>query len=380
VSPRGVYVCGNTATKSGLTVTMNKDQGGEHSLEAGALVLADRGVCCIDEFDKMSCDQAALLEAMEQQSISVAKAGIVCTLSARTAILAAANPIGGHYNRNKTILENLNMKAPLLSRFDLVFILVDKPNGGHDDAIADYVVEMHLGTGGVDESTGQSRGARKRPRAALGLQSGGISSPARARREGQSLKSYLAERVKEYDEPLPPEMLRKYIAFAKHYCHPKLSLPACRTLQSFYLELRQKGSMCDSTPITTRQLESLIRLSQARAKLELRDVVTEADAKDIVSLLRDSLLDAFTDDAGVVDLQRSSGMSMGKLCKALISQLRRVAKKNQNPVFTVEQMKLEAKSINILHQIPDFRELLDILNQQCFLLKKGNGKYKLSAD
>ncbi|CAH1099457.1 unnamed protein product [Psylliodes chrysocephalus] len=127
VAPRGIYVCGNTSTTSGLTVTMTRD-GGEYSLEAGALMLADQGCCCIDEFDKMPSQHACLLEAMEQQSISIAKAGIVCSLPTRATILAAANPAGGHYNKAKTVAENLKMSSPMLSRFDLIFILLDQAN------------------------------------------------------------------------------------------------------------------------------------------------------------------------------------------------------------------------------------------------------------
>jgi len=126
IAPRGVYVCGNTTTTAGLTVTLHKDgSSGDYALEAGALVLGDQGCCCIDEFDKMGTQHAALLEAMEQQCISIAKAGIVCSLPARTSIIAAANPIGGHYDKSRTVSENLKMNPALLSRFDLVFILVD---------------------------------------------------------------------------------------------------------------------------------------------------------------------------------------------------------------------------------------------------------------
>jgi DNA helicase MCM8 len=138
VSPKGIFVTGNTSSTSGLTVTLAKDGNGEFSLEAGALVLADMGVCCIDEFDKLTAEQSALLESMEQQTISIAKAGIVCTLSSRTSILAAANPVGGTYKGNRTFSENVKLSGPLLSRFDLIYVLLDNP-ADRDDMIAQHV-------------------------------------------------------------------------------------------------------------------------------------------------------------------------------------------------------------------------------------------------
>ncbi|XP_067212903.1 DNA helicase MCM8 isoform X2 [Linepithema humile] len=129
VCTKGVYICGNASTSSGLTITLSKETGSnDFALEPGALVLADQGCCCIDEFDKMCSQHQALLESMEQQRVTVAKSGVICSLPARTSILAAANPIGGQYDKSKTITENLNISQPILSRFDLIFLLLDKPD------------------------------------------------------------------------------------------------------------------------------------------------------------------------------------------------------------------------------------------------------------
>uniref|UniRef100_A0A8D2JBJ3 DNA helicase MCM8 n=1 Tax=Varanus komodoensis TaxID=61221 RepID=A0A8D2JBJ3_VARKO len=252
IAPRGVYVCGNATTTSGLTVTLSRDSSsGDFSLEAGALVLADQGICGIDEFDKMGSQHQALLEAMEQQSISLAKAGIVCSLPARTSIVAAANPFGGHYNKAKTVSENLKMGSALLSRFDLVFILLDIPNEDHDHLLSEHVMAMR---------------SRKQT---------GCSSAVVIRRNSQNSSlsileavsdKPLSERLKlipgESFDPIPHQLLRKYVGYARQYVHPRLSPEAAHVLQEFYLELRQHSQRADTTPITTRQLESLIRLTE----------------------------------------------------------------------------------------------------------------------
>lgn len=144
VAPRSVYVSGNSSTSAGLTATVHREgRGADYSLDPGALVLADRGSCCLDELDKMGSDVSCLLEAMEQQCVSIAKSGIVCQLPARTSILAAANPVSGFYNPAKSVMENIKLSGPLLSRFDMVILLLDKRDAQRDAMLTSHVIEAH---------------------------------------------------------------------------------------------------------------------------------------------------------------------------------------------------------------------------------------------
>ncbi|EFN56208.1 hypothetical protein CHLNCDRAFT_22556, partial [Chlorella variabilis] len=215
-APRGVYICGNTSSAAGLTVSVVRENG-EFAFDAGALVLADRGVCCIDEFDKMRSDHQALLGAMEQQEVSVAKAGMVASLPARTTVLAAANPVDGSYNRGRTLLENLRVSPAMLSRFDLVFLLLDRPDAQHDQRLSEHVMALHSGV--------EARATAARSRLLEGP-SGGQPLLLTDGGGGGGGRPALLDRLRVRrgdDEPLPPQLLRKYIAYARQYVHPRLS-------------------------------------------------------------------------------------------------------------------------------------------------------------
>lgn len=356
VSPRGVYVCGNTTSTSGLTVTVVRDSSGDYSLEAGALVLSDQGICCIDEFDKMKNEHQALLEAMEQQSISIAKAGMVCTLPARCCVIAAANPVGGHYNKAKTVSENLKINSALLSRFDLLFILLDKPDEKRDQLLSEHVMRLHAGV---------EKKKNKDPTQIMMTQS-----------KRKPLKDKLKPDYVKNFEPLPASILRKYIAYARKYVNPKLSLEACDVLQEFYIGLRKIQHSSDSIPITTRQLESLIRLAQARAKLELREIVTEQDALDVVEIMKESLYDILTDEKGQIDFRRNSGSTKSKDSNQFLSELNRFAIKKGSSIFSVQEMYTISKDCNL--RTKNFDRLIEQLNHEGYLLKQSGNNYKLA--
>jgi len=242
VAPRGLYTSGRGSTAAGLTAAVVRDKSGGLALEAGALVLADKGVCSIDEIDKMKPDdRVAIHEAMEQHTVSIAKGGIVATLNARASVLAAANPALGRYDPYKNITENISLPVTILSRFDLIFIMRDTPDPEHDEKMSDHILTLH------------------RTKATPSV------------------------------VPLTPEMLRKYISYA-HRIEPVLSEDAAKVLKSFYLKMRASSGTADSPiAITPRQLEALIRLSECRARSLLRKEVTVEDAESIIKLMTFSL-------------------------------------------------------------------------------------------
>jgi replicative DNA helicase Mcm len=244
-APRGLMTTGRGSTAAGLTAAVVKEGGtGSFILEAGALVLADKGICCIDEIDKMrEEDRGAIHPAMEQQIVPIAKGGIVSTLNARASILAAANPTLGRYNPYQTIAQNISLPVTILSRFDLIFVLRDTPDTERDTRMAEHILNLH-------------RDSRSKV----------ISS-------------------------IDPILFRKYISYSKRI-EPKITEDVVNRFKEFYVKMRTasiEGGEASAVSITARQLESLVRLVEARARSELRAEVTVEDVEAVIKLVRKSM-------------------------------------------------------------------------------------------
>jgi DNA helicase MCM8 len=360
-----VYVCGPSASAAGLTLSVNKN-GGEFSLEAGALVTADRGVCCVDEFDKVSTEHGSLLGAMEQQEVTVAKAGLVASLPARATIIAAANPLGGHYNKSNTLAQNLKMSPAMISRFDLVFLMLDNPDEETDKRLAGHIL------------TGQTMSSSHKSLP------GSLSQQSDERTSKQSLRSRLQVPIE--CDPLPPQLFRKLVAYARQYVHPKLSTDAKEIIKSYYLKLRQRSAGDVSSPaVTHRLLESIVRLSEARARLELREEVTGEDALDALDIMGETLCGSLHSGPDTILFDGHAKPKRGNSKGARFRQerdrymkaLQRHCQQKDSKEIAVHELFTIADQIELA--VEDTSGFLEYLNELGDILKKGNSMFQYNG-
>ncbi|KRX22824.1 DNA replication licensing factor MCM2 [Trichinella nelsoni] len=293
-SPRAILTTGQGASAVGLTAYVNRNPvSREWTLEAGALVIADKGVCLIDEFDKVynaicvrlelsllerniltqmnEQDRTSIHEAMEQQSISVSKAGVVASLQARCSVIAAANPIAGRYDQSRTFVENVDLSEPILSRFDILCVVRDTVDVLDDERLAKFVVGSHMRhhpDNDVNKNTSQ---------------------------DPPTQMSSADENVTQFDESsglelIPQEILRKYIMYAREMVHPTLNKMDQDKVARIYSDLRRESLATGSIPITVRHVESIIRLSEAHAKLRLRNYVSDDDVSVAIQILLEAFI------------------------------------------------------------------------------------------
>jgi replicative DNA helicase Mcm len=309
VAPRGIYTSGKGATAAGLTAAAVKDDfaGGRWVLEAGMLVLADGGMAVIDELDKMSPeDRSAMHEALEQQTVSIAKAGITSTLNARCPVLAAANPKWGRFTNDRTIAEQIDLPPTLLSRFDVIFSIRDLPNQDRDRKLADGILASH--------------------------------------REGESRAMPGDGSLSSRGAPFSPDLLKKYIAYAKRTIHPVLSEAALQVLSDYYVRVRAQGEEPNApVPITARQLEALVRLSEAAAKARLSPEVGVEDAQRAVGIMQNFLRRVAMTETGKldVDLVQSGVSHTQRERQEIVLRVMRELQSGADGWFTMEQF-LEA--------------------------------------
>jgi replicative DNA helicase Mcm len=273
LAPRTVSASGSGSSSVGLTASMERTSGGSETwaVEAGALPLADRGLARLDDLDKFHAEERGTLESvLEDQTVEISKASVQTTLKARAAVLAAANPKYGRFDQYEPIGEQVDLEPGLISQFDLLFTLTDEPDEEHDERLADLVLQANY--------AGE-----------LNTQHSEMSAPNISESDVENATEEVAPEIE-------PELLRKFIAYARGSCFPTMTDAAMETIRDFYVDLRSKGADEDvPVPVTARKLEALVRLAEASARVRLADEVAEADAERAIEITRSCLRDLGVD-------------------------------------------------------------------------------------
>ncbi|MHC1599738.1 MAG: minichromosome maintenance protein MCM [Candidatus Methanospirareceae archaeon] len=357
LAPRGLYTGGKSSSSAGLTAAAVRDEFGEGrwTLEAGALVLADKGIAAVDEIDKMKKeDRDALHEAMEQQTVSIAKAGIMARLNSRCALLAAANPIGGRFNKYDPISKQINMPPTLLSRFDLIYTMIDRPSEEMDMKTAEHIIETHY----------------------AGELLARFENKGKLEEEG---KERFREQVESMKPAVPEDLLRKYVAWSKRNVFPVMSEEAKQKFSEFYIGLRRQGYEDEEAPVpvTARQLEALIRLGEARARTRLSDTITAEDAEQVIKVVNYCLKQVFVDPetgkldvdwvaAGTTKVRRDRARSVREIIKEL--------EEDYGEEIPIEEVLDRAEEEGMEREKAE--EVIDVMKRDGILFSPGSGVIK----
>lgn len=341
IAPRSIFTSGKSSSSAGLTASAVKDEfDGRWTLEAGAMVLADMGVLALDEIDKMNpSDRSSLHEAMEQQSLSIAKAGICATLFTRTSVLAAANPKLGRFDDYLPIAEQINMPPSLLSRFDLIYLVSDKPDTTKDTELAHHILTAH--------ATG--------------------TEILKAEHEGRD-PTFTEELILPLIEPV---LMRKYIAYAKRII-PVLTTEARLKLQGYFVSVRSEVKGNDKpVPITARQIEALIRLAEASARVRLSETVDERDAELVIHIVDSCLRKvAYDPKTGFLDSDRWGG-DKPKSTRDLIREFDRTYDSLADIEGWAEESAIFESLLKSGHARSDIDKIISEKRRQEFKEKKG---------
>jgi replicative DNA helicase Mcm len=334
VAPKARFVSGKGSSAAGLTASVVKDEFLRgYALEAGALVLANKGFCCIDELDKMSPeDRSAFHEALEQQTVTISKANVQATLRCETVVLAAANPKYGRFDPYELLAKQIDLPSTLINRFDLIFPIKDMPNKGRDEQMAHFILSMH----------------QKQD-----VQPGAMDT----------------------------DLLKKYISFARQTCKPVLSNDALIEIKQFYVDLRSSGKEAEmqSIPISARQLEGLVRIAEASAKSRLSKIITREDARKAIDLVYYCLSQIGIDpQTGKLDIDRASGnipASERNIIHQIKDIIKQLADMTGNSLVPEEDILTEAKSRGLNDQ--KVEEALEKLNQKGDIFRPRHGFYSM---